>query len=600
MKIAMVSDAIYPYNKGGKEKRIFEVSTRLAQKGHEVTIYCMKWWKGKENTITENGVSLHAISPLYPLYSGERRSIKQAILFAFSCFKLLKADFDIIEADHMPHLVLFSLKIVALLKRKKLFVTWSEVWGRKYWVKYMGLFGNIASIIEWLSVKLPVKIIAVSEHTKTKLVNELKVKTDIKVVPNGINFLEIQNVKPAETQSDIIFAGRLLKHKNVDILINAVKILSKEKTDINCLIIGEGPEKKKLINLVEELGLKNIIQFLDFLPRHADLYALIKSSRVFVLPSTREGFGIVVLEANACGIPVITINNRDNASKDLINKENGLLINLSDHELASAIKELLGKKDNSNCISFAKKYDWDGIADQAEKIFLQEKSIIVTTSWDDGHKLDLKLINLLRKYNVPATFYVSPFNCEFNQKELLTTEDVRNISKDFEIGAHTMTHPHLPKISLENAKKEILESKKYLEKIINKKVTAFCYPYGEYNTNIKNSVKCSGFRIARTTGRFSINTGTDRFETPTTVHAYSHLLDLKNLGMLLKYRTVDWESLAKKQFKDVLRNGGVFHLWGHSWEIEKFNYWKKLENILSLIGNNKKNVKYMSNSCLIK
>src|SRR5688572_4712282 len=99
LNIAIVSDAIYPYNKGGKEKRIFEISTRLAKAGHEVHIYCMKWWgadrrlsppasaarQGRnaqpinDNHRMENGVHLHAISPLYPLYSGQRRSIKQAL-----------------------------------------------------------------------------------------------------------------------------------------------------------------------------------------------------------------------------------------------------------------------------------------------------------------------------------------------------------------------------------------------------------------------------------------------------------------------------------------------------------------------------------------
>ena len=126
LKIAFISDAVYPYNKGGKEKRLFEISTRLAST-HDVTIYCMKWWKDKETTRIENGVTLHAISPLYPLYSGERRAIKEAVLFSLHCFKLLREDFDILDADHMPHLVLFPLKIVCLIKRKMFYVTWHEV-----------------------------------------------------------------------------------------------------------------------------------------------------------------------------------------------------------------------------------------------------------------------------------------------------------------------------------------------------------------------------------------------------------------------------------------------------------------------------------------
>src|SRR5680860_553087 len=102
MKIAFVSDAIYPYNEGGKEKRLFEVTTRLAKRGYDINLYCMKWWKGSRDKI-ENGVHLHAICKYYSLYSGERRSIVQALMFGTACLKLIKEDFDIIDVDHMPH-----------------------------------------------------------------------------------------------------------------------------------------------------------------------------------------------------------------------------------------------------------------------------------------------------------------------------------------------------------------------------------------------------------------------------------------------------------------------------------------------------------------
>src|SRR3989344_1109907 len=124
MKIAIVSDAVYPYNKGGKEKRIYEISTRLAKLGHEVHIYCMDW---PSLARTLDGVHLHAISPYYPLYSGERRSIRQAILFSLHCLKLIFEDFDVIDVDHMPFFPLYTVKLVCLLKGKKMLATWNEV-----------------------------------------------------------------------------------------------------------------------------------------------------------------------------------------------------------------------------------------------------------------------------------------------------------------------------------------------------------------------------------------------------------------------------------------------------------------------------------------
>lgn len=372
LRIAIVSDAIYPYNKGGKEKRIFEISTRLAKSGHEVHIYCMKWWKGIKTKKIENGVTLHAISKYYPLYSGQRRSIKQAIMFSLSCFKLLKEDFDIIDVDHMPHLVLFPLKIVSLLKGKKLYTTWNEVWGREYWVKYMGLSGNIAYIIEWLSARLPDEIISVSEHTKNKLRKELKIKTAINVIPNGINYSEIQKVKPSKTESDVIFAGRLLNHKNVNYLINSIKILKSTNPNIKCLIIGKGPEETNLKELVKKLNLEKNVIFHDFLKDQKDLYALMKSSKVFAFPSTREGFGIVALEANASGIPVITTDHKDNATKDLIkNGQNGYILKLNDKKISEKItKYLSAKKSNNLYAKLALNYDWKNITRKVEGAYL--------------------------------------------------------------------------------------------------------------------------------------------------------------------------------------------------------------------------------------
>ncbi|MCX6750242.1 MAG: polysaccharide deacetylase family protein, partial [Candidatus Pacearchaeota archaeon] len=110
-----------------------------------------------------------------------------------------------------------------------------------------------------------------------------------------------------------------------------------------------------------------------------------------------------------------------------------------------------------------------------------KKQIIVTTSWDDGHKLDLRLAKLLKKYNIKGTFYISPRNREFKKEDLLTDKEIIELSKDFEIGAHTMTHPRLTKVSEEEAFKEILESKRYLEKLTGKEIKSFCYPGGDYN-----------------------------------------------------------------------------------------------------------------------
>ena len=81
MEIAYIYDAVYPWVKGGAEKRVYELSQRMARRGHTVHCYGMKWWQG-ENVIQRDGVHLHGICEPRPLYSGGRRSMKEAAYFA--------------------------------------------------------------------------------------------------------------------------------------------------------------------------------------------------------------------------------------------------------------------------------------------------------------------------------------------------------------------------------------------------------------------------------------------------------------------------------------------------------------------------------------
>lgn len=373
MKIAFVSDAIYPYNEGGKEKRIFEVTTRLGKKGYDIHLYCMKWWKGPKDR-RENGINLHAICNKYPLYSGKRRSMIQALIFGLACLKLIKEDFDIVEVDHIPFFPLFFLKLVCILRGKKIIATWHEVWGKDYWQEYLGWIGIFGYLIEKLSVFMPDEIISVSMYTTKKLKNNLRSKKKIYTIPNGNDFEKIQKIKSAGRKTDIIFAGRLLSHKNINILIKSINLIKERKQKIQCSIIGEGPEKKNLEILSKKLNLEKNIKFSGFLENHDDVYAQMKSSKVFVLPSTREGFGIVVIEANACSIPVLTISHKDNAARDLIEEgKNGFICKLKEKEIANIIIRILNNspdlKMKKNCLDFAEKYDWNEIVDEIEEIY---------------------------------------------------------------------------------------------------------------------------------------------------------------------------------------------------------------------------------------
>jgi peptidoglycan/xylan/chitin deacetylase (PgdA/CDA1 family) len=192
--------------------------------------------------------------------------------------------------------------------------------------------------------------------------------------------------------------------------------------------------------------------------------------------------------------------------------------------------------------------------------------LTVTTSWDDGHVQDLRIADLLKKYGLTATFYISPKCREIKSRNRLDDQSMRLLSRSFEVGAHTMTHPRLTKVPLSEAEKEIRHSKDYLEKVLGKKVQTFCYPGGYYNKKHLEIVKDAGFKYARTVRRLTTKPAKNNFASSTTVHAYKHYQDIPKILLLAK--------LNPAKFWKIF----------NSWEIDNRGDWKRLEKVLSHIS----------------
>lgn len=339
-RIGFVSDGVYPFNKGGKERRLWEITRRLQEGGVDVHIYTMKWWTGAR-TLDLEGIRLHAICKQRALYQGERRSITQAIIFGLATLKLIVARFDVLDVDHMPYFPVFTARIVCALRRKRMVATWHEVWGSEYWRSYIGRLAPISAAIEWLAARAAHEIIADSPQTSARLIEQLKVKVPVRTIELGVDLATIQAENNSTLESDILYAGRLLAHKNVDMLLRAVALLKEDRPWLRCRIIGEGPERSRLESLALDLDLERNVSFHDFFPGSA-VYGVMKSATVFAIPSVREGFGVVVLEANSCGLPVVSVNHPDNAARHLIMQDqNGYLAEADAVSLAKALDTAL-------------------------------------------------------------------------------------------------------------------------------------------------------------------------------------------------------------------------------------------------------------------
>ena len=170
--------------------------------------------------------------------------------------------------------------------------------------------------------------------------------------------------------------------------------------------------------------------------------------------------------------------------------------------------------------------------------------------------------------------------------------------------------------------REIRECKYWLESMLGSEVPMFSYPYGYYDESIVDAVRRAGFRGARTMRRFCITKPSNPYEMNITLQAcplsiaqrppslsrfcpfinYSlaprlvgDYLDMRKGLKVSPYYLKDWKILAKWLFELSLRNGGVFHLWGHSWEIDERAMWEDLESILDYISG-RRTCSYVTNS----
>ena len=181
----------------------------------------------------------------------------------------------------------------------------------------------------------------------------------------------------------------------------------------------------------------------------------------------------------------------------------------------------------------------------------------------------MKVAGILQDCGCRGTFYVSPLSHEIPTRARLRAADICDLSATFEVGSHTLTHPHLTRLSPAEAAREIGDGKRAVEDVINRPATSFCYPYGAYRPEHVGMVKEAGCLVGRTIRRFSIGCDGDPLQMATTMHAARYKADAWRIArtvsptrMLHMWR--NWDVLARSAFQEVSAYGGVIHLWGHS------------------------------------
>jgi len=379
-RLAILYDCPYPFIKGGGQKRLFEISQYLLKHDWEVEWYALKFWEGPEK-IQHKGITFNAVGRQSKLYSSDgKRRIWEAIYYGAMIARHMELrEFNIILAGQWPLFHLIPARFFCLIGQAKLVVDWWEVWGRDQWLKYFGFKGLFGLLLEKIMSRITPHIIAITLKGRDQL-HDLGIKKDaITFIPNGIDFEKILNSISKPKKFDLIYMGRLKCHKNLDHLIQVVSLLKKKGDSMTLQIIGDGPERKGLEALVKELNISENVVFHGEIESDIEAYSWMKTARLFVHPSTKEGGGsITVLEANACGLPVVAYRHENGIANELIDEGiNGYWVEEIDPKaMGEKIRHLLldesqGPKIKDTSIKNAGKYDWINIGKEYEDYFLK-------------------------------------------------------------------------------------------------------------------------------------------------------------------------------------------------------------------------------------
>jgi peptidoglycan/xylan/chitin deacetylase (PgdA/CDA1 family) len=218
-----------------------------------------------------------------------------------------------------------------------------------------------------------------------------------------------------------------------------------------------------------------------------------------------------------------------------------------------------------------------------------------TCSIDDGHPSDMKTAELLHKHGLSGTFFIPIRNCEGDA--VLSEAQIREVGRHFEIGSHTYDHCYLKKVDIWQAYHQINDGKKKLEDMLGGAVNGFCYPGGRYRRRDVELVKACNFTYARTTINLCFDAGSKPYEMPTTIQFYPHdrAVYFRNFvgsgnwhkridGLMLAAQHEQWIPRLYALFDHACKQGGTFHLWGHSRQIDELNAWQELDAFFAYVA----------------
>jgi glycosyltransferase involved in cell wall biosynthesis len=319
MRICLVYDCLFPYTVGGAERWYRNLAQRLAAEGHEVTYLTLRQWpRGERGEIP--GVRVVSAGPRMALYreAGQRRIVPPLVFGAGVLWHLLARGrrYDVVHTASFPYFSLLAAGAVRPLHRFRLVVDWHELWSRSYWRDYLGgLGGWFGWAVQALCLRVPQRAFCFARLTAERLRAE-GVHGDVTVL-EGEYAGSLEGRTPLPADPVVVFAGRHIPEKRAPAVVPAVKAAAARIPGLHGRILGDGPQRAAVLAAIAEHGVEAIVEAPGFVSTEVVEHDLARAL-CMVLPSSREGYGLVVVEASANGTPSVVVRGEDNAATELV------------------------------------------------------------------------------------------------------------------------------------------------------------------------------------------------------------------------------------------------------------------------------------------
>jgi glycosyltransferase involved in cell wall biosynthesis len=284
-------------------------------------------------------VNVVAVGPSFELYFEGRRRIGPALHFGRGVLRHLLRhgrSYDVVHCASTPFFALLAAGLARRRGRYRLLVDWIEVWTLRYWREYLGtLNGTIAWIVQRLATRVGERAFCFSRLHAERLRAE-GFRGPIDVI--GVYAGPLDQPDPAPAEPLVVFVGRHIREKGVLALPVALARARERLPGLRAEILGDGPLRDEVQRLVHEQGLDDAISVPGFVTEERRREA-VRRALCFVSPSTREGYGLVIVEAAALGTPSVVVDSPDNAALELVEDGvNGVVaLSAEPDELSAAI-----------------------------------------------------------------------------------------------------------------------------------------------------------------------------------------------------------------------------------------------------------------------